>query len=95
MKKSCVKLVPKVLSEEQKQKQKKNGSKFQEILDCVRENKEFLYNFINGNEVWVFQYDSEMKRQSSKGHTHTEVPTSVKSFYVKTMLISFGSSLMA
>ena len=47
MRKMCAKLVPKVLSEEQKLSRVEIS---QEILDCVQEDEEFLDNVITGDK---------------------------------------------
>lgn len=89
MRKVCAKLVPKVLSEEQKLSRVEIS---QEILDCVQEDPNFLDNVITGDETWVFQYDPETKRSSSEWHTD-ESPRPKKARMskskIKTMLIVF------
>ena len=64
MRKVCAKLVPKVLSEEQRLSQ---VAILQEISDCVQENEDVLDYIITDDELWVFQYDPETKHQSSNG----------------------------
>jgi len=68
--KVCAKLVPKVLTEEQKENR---VSISRELLDRVRGDPDFLEQVITGDETWVFEYDPETKRQRSEWHT-TESP---------------------
>ena len=71
MRKVCAKMVPKVLSEEQKQSRVEIS---QEIVDCIKEDEHFMDNVITGDETWIFQYDPETKRQSAEWHTQTSPP---------------------
>jgi histone-lysine N-methyltransferase SETMAR len=66
MRKVCAKLVPRVLSEEQKATRK---AICQDLLHNVNEDPDFLDNVVTGDETWVFEYDPESKRQSSEWHT--------------------------
>ena len=66
MRKVYAKLVPKVLTNEQ---QENRVSISCELLDRVRGDPDFLEQVITGDETWVFEYDPEMKRQSSEWHT--------------------------
>jgi len=66
MRKVCVKLLPKVLTDEQKENR---VSISRELLDRVRGNPDFLEQVITGDETWVFEYDPETKRQSPEWHT--------------------------
>jgi len=66
MQKVCAKLVPKVLTNEQKENR---VSISRELLDHVRGDPDFLEQVINGDETWVFEYVPETKRQSSEWHT--------------------------
>ena len=68
--KFCAKLVPKVLTDEQKENRVLISC---ELLDHVRGNPDFLEQVISSDEAWVFEYDPETKRQSSEWHT-TEPP---------------------
>jgi len=63
MRKVCAKLVPKVLTDEQKENR---VSIFRELLDRVIGNPDFLEQVITSDEMWVFEYDPEKKRQSSE-----------------------------
>jgi hypothetical protein len=55
-------MVPKELTEEQKQRVKI----FQDLLE---RQGDILGHVITGNETWVYQYFPEMKRQSSQRKT--------------------------
>ncbi|GFV53550.1 putative DD34D transposase [Trichonephila clavipes] len=66
MRKICAKLVPKVLTDVQKQN-RKTVSK--DLLERIEEEPHFFDNVITGDESWFFQYDSETKRQSNEWHT--------------------------
>ena len=66
MREVCAKLVPKVLTDEQKENR---VSISRELLDHVRGDPDFLEQVITGDETWVFEYDPETKRQSSEWHT--------------------------
>lgn len=89
MRKVCAKLVPKVLTVEQKESR---VSISRELLDRSSIRPDFLQQVITGDETWVFEYDPESKRQSSEWHT-TESPRPKKARMsksrVKTMLIVF------
>jgi len=60
MRKLCVKMVPKELTEEQK---RRSVSIFQDILE---RQDDILDRVITGDEICVYQYDPETKRQSEK-----------------------------
>ena len=82
-------MVPKVLTDEQKENR---VSISRELLDRVRGDPDFLEQEITGDETWVFEYDPDMKRQSSEWHT-TKSPRPKKARMskskVKSMLIVF------
>ena len=61
MKKICARMVPKLLSDEQKSRRMRVC---EEILQQLEVNEDFLSNVITGDESWIFQYDPETKRQS-------------------------------
>lgn len=89
MRKVCAKLVPKLLTDEQKANRVLIASELKErveiephYLDCV----------ITGDETWTFEYDPETKRQSAEWHTSASPkPKKAKmsKSKVKTMLIVF------
>ena len=66
MRKVCAKLVPKILSVDQKQR-RVNFCK--DMLEKIRDDPNILYQVITGDETWVFQYDPETKRQSMQWKT--------------------------
>lgn len=92
MRKVCAKLVPKVLTEEQKNLR---VTICDDLCDSVESESDLMDFVITGDETWVFQYDPESKRQSSEWHT-TESPRPKKARMskskIKTMLIVFFSS---
>ena len=63
MRKVCAKMVPKELTEEQKQRR---------VIICQdlseRQN-DILGHVITGDKTWVYQYDPEMKQQSAQWKT--------------------------
>ena len=87
--KMCAKLVPKILSEDQKQC-RLNFCKC--MLEKIRGNPDILYQVITGDETWVFQYDPETKRQSMRWKTAVS-PRPKKAHMskskIKVMLIAF------
>jgi len=66
MRKICAKLVPKNLSDEQKDNRVLVS---RELLDRVTSEPDFLQRVITKDETWVFEYDPTTKRQSSEWHT--------------------------
>lgn len=66
MRKICAKLVPKVLTDEQKENRVLVS---RDLLDRVGSEPGFLDRVITGDESWVFEYDPETKRQSSEWHS--------------------------
>lgn len=89
MRKICAKLVPRVLTDAQKQHR---VEVCEELKQLCADNPNFLNNVITGDESWVFQYDPESKRQSAEWHT-TSSPRQKKARMsksrVKSMLIVF------
>jgi glucan biosynthesis protein len=61
MRKGCTKMVPKKLTEEQKQR---SITIRQEILETQ---DDFLGCVITVDETWVYQYDPETRRQNAHG----------------------------
>lgn len=55
--------MPKMLTAEQKQLRVDVS---EDILDCVRNDPNFLKNVITGDETWVYGHDPETKVQSSQ-----------------------------
>ena len=66
MRKFCAKLVPKNLSDEQKDKRVLVS---RELLDRVTSESDFLQRGITGHETWDFEYYPTTKIQSSEWHT--------------------------
>ena len=63
MRKVCVKMVPKELTEEQKQK------RVTICQDLLERQDDILGPVITGDETWVYQYDPETKWQSAHWKT--------------------------
>ena len=61
MRKVCAKMVPKILSEYQRQRR---FTVCQDITECLEAEPDLLNSVITGDETWVFEYDPEAKRQS-------------------------------
>lgn len=66
MRKICAKLVPKVLTEQQKENREAVAK---DLLERIEEDPQFFDNVITGDESWFFEYDPETKRQSCEWHT--------------------------
>jgi histone-lysine N-methyltransferase SETMAR len=80
MRKVSAKMVPHILSDDQKQRRLDVCS---DLSRQLAKGKNFLDGVISGDESWCFQYDPETKRQSMQWKT------SVSQAQVKTMLICF------
>jgi len=59
MTKVCAKLVPKNLTQDQKDNRKNICS---DTMERLTEEPDLLTHVITGDETWIFQYDSETKR---------------------------------
>ncbi|GFV23930.1 FLJ37770-like protein [Trichonephila clavipes] len=59
MRKVCAKLVPKVLTQDQKELR---VLPCQELLDLIKNEPDFLNSVVTGDESWMFEYDPESKR---------------------------------
>lgn len=68
MRKICSKMVPRHLSQDQKDIRK---ARCVDFLDAIEQDPHFLERVITGDETWVFEYDPETKRQSMEWHTPT------------------------
>ncbi|GFS80586.1 protein GVQW3 [Trichonephila clavipes] len=66
MRKVCAKLVPKVLTQDQKELR---VLRCQELLDLIQNEPDFLNSVVTGDESWMFEYDPESKRQNCEWHT--------------------------
>ena len=60
MRKVCAKVVPKVLSDEQKELREELCL---DLLRCIENEPVLLNSIITCDETWVFTYDPETKRQ--------------------------------
>jgi len=86
MRKVCAKMVPKELTEEQKQR------RVTICQDLLERQDDILGRVITGDETWVYQYDPEMKRQSAQWKTaNSPQPKKFRwsKSRVKTMLLTF------
>ena len=61
MRKVCAKMVPKLLSDEQKERRKELCL---DLLQRIENEPDLLNAIIICDETWVFSYDPETKRQS-------------------------------
>ena len=74
MRKLCAKMVPKILSEYQRQQR---FTVCQDITERLEAEPDLLNSFITGDETWVFEYDPETKRQSREWKSY-ESPRPMK-----------------
>ena len=89
MRKICAKMVPRLLTDDQKQRR---VDACQDILQQLEANPELLNNVITGDESWFFRYDPETKRQSLQWKTPASPrpkKARMSKSKVKTMLIVF------
>ena len=89
MRKMCAKMVPKLLSDDQKQHRVRVC---EDTLEEIGADPHFLRHIITGDETWVFQYDPETKRQSQQWFTpNSPRPKKARmsKSKIKTMLITF------
>ena len=61
MRKVCAKMVPKLLSDEQKERRKELCL---DLLQRIENEPDLLNSIITCDETWIFTYDPETKRQS-------------------------------
>ena len=66
MQKICAKLVPKFLTNEQKENRR---NVCLDLLERIENDKNVFKHVITGDETWIFEYDPDNKRQSSEWHT--------------------------
>ncbi|KAF0740779.1 protein GVQW3-like [Aphis craccivora] len=89
MRRVCAKMVPKLLSQDQKNHR---IEVCQSLKERTQNDPGFIKNVITGDETWVYGYDIETKRQSSQWKSVTS-PRPKKARQVrsnvKTMLITF------
>ncbi|UYV66139.1 hypothetical protein LAZ67_4000414 [Cordylochernes scorpioides] len=89
MRKVCAKLVPKVLTQDQKELR---VLRCQELLDLIQNEPDFLNSVVTGDESWMFEYDPESKRQSCAWHTKSSLrpkKARMSKSRIKTMIIVF------
>ncbi|UYV81463.1 hypothetical protein LAZ67_20001259 [Cordylochernes scorpioides] len=89
MPKVCTKLVPKVLTQDQKELR---VLRCQELLDLIQNEPGFLNSVVTGDESWMFEYDPESKRQSCAWHTKSSPrpkKARMSKSRIKTMIIVF------
>ena len=89
MRRVCAKMVPKLLSQDQKNHR---IEVCQSLKERTQNDLGFIKNVITDDETWVYGYDIETKRQSSQWKSVTSPrPKKVWEvrFNVKTMLITF------
>ena len=82
----CAKMVPKKLTEEQKQR------RVTICQDCLEREDDILGCVITGDETWVYQCDPEMKQQIAQWKTaNSPRPKKLRKSKsrVKTMLLTF------
>ncbi|UYV64650.1 hypothetical protein LAZ67_3001497 [Cordylochernes scorpioides] len=84
MRKVCAKLVPKVLTQDQKELR---VLRCLELLDLFQNQPDFLNPVVTGDESWMFEYDPETKKQSCAWHTKSSPRP--KKWRIKTMIIVF------
>jgi len=66
MQKICAKLVPKILTNEQKENRR---NVCLDLLERIKNDKKFFKHVITSDETWIFEYDPDTKRQGSEWHT--------------------------
>ena len=89
MRKLCAKMVPKVLSADQKEHR---VNVCQDWLQTITDDPEFFDRVITGDETWVFQYDPETKRQSCQWKSPSSPrprKARMSKSKIKVMLIAF------
>jgi len=92
MRKICAKMVPKILSQDQKNNRRDRCLDF---LEQIENDPSFLERVITGDESWIFEYDPETKRQSQEWHTSAsprQKKGRMSKSKIKSMLICFFDS---
>lgn len=89
MRKVCAKMVPKILTDDQKEKRLSNCK---DVVERIEKDPTLLARVVTGDESWIFEYDPETKRQSlqwkSPSSPRPQKARMSKS-KVKVMLITF------
>ncbi|KAL4113850.1 hypothetical protein QTP88_017411 [Uroleucon formosanum] len=86
------KMVPKILSQDQKDNRRDTCLDF---LEQIENDPSFLERIITGDESWIFEYDPEIKRQSQEWHTSAsprQKKGRMSKSKIKSMLICFFDS---
>ena len=89
IRKVCAKMVPKLLSEDQKQQR---ITVCQDIIERLEDDPDLLGRVITGDESWIFEYDTETKWQSRQWKSQASPrPKKARMLKakVKVMLIAF------
>ena len=89
MRKICAKMVPRLLTDEQKERR---VEMCHDILTRLETNPNLLGRTITGDESWIFEYDPFTKRQSLKWRSPTSPrpkKSRISKSKVKVMLIAF------
>ena len=92
MRKICAKIVPKNLTNKQKENQR---NVCLDLLECIKNDENFFKHVITGNESWIFEYDPKTKRQSLEWHTSNSPhpkKARISKLKIKSMLICFFNS---
>ncbi|UYV60920.1 K02A2.6-like [Cordylochernes scorpioides] len=82
MRKVCAKLVPKVLSQDQKELR---ILRCQELLDLIQNEPDFLNSVVTGDESWMFEYDPESKIISTPQESANEQVAHQNAFYLEVL----------
>jgi len=85
MRKGCAKMVPKELTEEQKQ------IRATVCQDLLERQDDILGRVITGDETWVYQYDPETKWQSAQWKTVSSPRPKIPSVQIKSQKILLTS----
>ncbi|XP_071453429.1 protein GVQW3-like [Hetaerina americana] len=89
MRKICAKLVPKVLSDDQRLNRLEIAT---QLADHCKNDPHFLENVVSGDETWIFECDPESNRQSAEWHTPSsprQKKARMSKSQIKAMLIVF------
>jgi len=92
MKRVCVKFVPRLLTDDQREQRQKIA---RDLFEGSCEDVQFLKNNVTGDESWVYRYNPETKQQSSqwKGPTSPRPKKGPKvRSKTKVMLLAFFDS---
>ena len=89
MRKVCAKMVPKLLSEDQKERR---VTVCEDIIERRKGDPDLLRRVITGDESWIFEYDTETKQQSRQLKSLASPrpkKARMSKWKVKVMLIAF------